>query len=837
MSRPRGERGRVPGVRRGPTVIRRAVVILVSLALSAPVAAMSASDVTPAPATTTGLSPATATAPGPAAPPTPASTSGLATARAATAALVTAPSPATASATTPAPADTLAPLLTGVVRASGFRGGEGLPGAIIELRQDGRILRVTSDPQGVYRLAGVRPGRARLHVFHVAALPSEFEVSLPRDGILVVDVELERRVLELPPVVVRPGLPVPTEVTPSVALGGSGSRTAGIRMSALAATSGMVESGLGSVTGTPPGGEPGEEPGEAGRVLFMRGSTVDSRQVLLDGAPILTPFHLAGVVPSFDAGVLEGARLHLGGAPARHDGGLSYILEVETRDPRGGTAALSAALDPVAGRLAAELPLGRAGGVLGAWRGIHGAGTGEGFPYHYSDGLLRLSATPGPHQDLGITLFRNREGVRLGEMGGGLLVPAGDLASWGNQSVSGRWRLTRPDLGVEVTGAHSAYDASLPLAWPDPILARSHSERSRAELVVSHPNLRWGASLERQELRWELRSVAREVETMVERGVTRGRADRAGGFLETEVAPAPDLRFRGGIRGDWFGVDGSLRVAPRAALEWLLSEDASLSLSAGRFQETLPLGKLEARAVTAEEVHLRWTPALEVSTADHVVLGLEQRLTPEVEMQVTGFVKRFHGSGSTGPLQASGTDLRVARQGDRLDSWVGYALTWVWASEGREREFAGRHLVSAGLRVELDRGGALGVSLGYGAGLPLTGVAMAPDGALVGTESGVPVTSNFGFRSAPERHASQMAASPMEVAVEDAFLRLDLDASWPVRTTLGGRPTEFRPYLRVLNALDRRDALFHYFDRWRDEEMRPLASRPFLPLVGVEWRF
>jgi hypothetical protein len=46
-----------------------------------------------------------------------------------------------------------------------------------------------------------------------------------------------------------------------------------------------------------------------------------------------------------------------------------------------------------------------------------------------------------------------------------------------------------------------------------------------------------------------------------------------------------------------------------------------------------------------------------------------------------------------------------------------------------------------------------------------------------------------------------------------------------------------RPYVRVLNALDRRDALFYTFQRWRPDSVRPLAERPLLPLVGFAFAF
>jgi hypothetical protein len=46
-----------------------------------------------------------------------------------------------------------------------------------------------------------------------------------------------------------------------------------------------------------------------------------------------------------------------------------------------------------------------------------------------------------------------------------------------------------------------------------------------------------------------------------------------------------------------------------------------------------------------------------------------------------------------------------------------------------------------------------------------------------------------------------------------------------------------RPYVRIINALDRRDALFYYFEPWRDPEVTPLARQSFLPIIGLAWSF
>ncbi len=761
------------------------------------------------------------------------------------------PAPASASVDPPravAAPDTLGAAVTGLVRVSGFRGGEGLPGVIIELRQDGRLHRAFTDAKGRYTIGGLRPGRARLHVFHIAALPVELEVSLPERGVVSLDLALERRILALPPVQVQATLPDLDEVAPTSPFREGSVRTGRLHIPALASTSGFLESGLSSSARTPPG----EEPGDAGHVLFMRGSTVDSRQVRLDGAPILTPFHLAGLVPSFDTRLLGDARLHLGGAPAQYDGGLAYILDVETRDPRRDRVRGEAAVDPVAARAVLEVPLGARAGFLGAVRGVHGFGVSGTFPYDYGDALARLSLEPAPDHRIGLTVFRNREGVQLGTIGeaGFGRARRDDLASWGNRAISGRWSWRAPGeearvRGWELLASHSHYVASLPLAWPDPLVAGTTASRSRIEATLTGRGFRAGGSMERQHYGWSLEALGPGLQTQAQPGEAERSGDRAGVFVEAERAPSTQVLVRGGLRVDAFGVDRSVRIAPRASVRLHLSDEAFLTLSAGRFHEVFPVSSIASEGGVLAEARVFLAPELAVASANHAVLALDQALTPDIRLEVSGFLKRFEGldpSRGSRSTHASGTDLRVTREGDGMEGWLGYALSWVWSSTGGPaggqpsptRDFAGRHLLSAGARVTLAPGLEVAATLGYGAGLPLQAIPLASDVPNVGTGPVIPALRESDTTS---RFANASAANPLEVAAEDEFLRLDLELSWGLNPRIGGRDTELRPYLRVLNALDQRDALFHYFDRWRDEELRPVATRPFLPLLGVEWRF
>jgi hypothetical protein len=215
---------------------------------------------------------------------------------------------------------------------------------------------------------------------------------------------------------------------------------------------------------------------------------------------------------------------------------------------------------------------------------------------------------------------------------------------------------------------------------------------------------------------------------------------------------------------------------------------------------------------------------LDVATGDHVVIGLDQSLTSSVRLGLQAYVKRFTGVlGSDETRRSSGVDLRLRGGGARRDAWLGYALNWSWQDspqKGSSERFVGRHLMSAGYRGPLAGPLRIAARLAFSDGLPLTGIPLDLDSELASPEP------------------------PLEPGIDDVpaltgnaddFFRVDLEVFGEWDAPMGsGR---VRPYLRIINALDRRDALFYYFEPWRDPEITPLARQSFLPIVGLAWSF
>jgi hypothetical protein len=184
-------------------------------------------------------------------------------------------------------------------------------------------------------------------------------------------------------------------------------------------------------------------------------------------------------------------------------------------------------------------------------------------------------------------------------------------------------------------------------------------------------------------------------------------------------------------------------------------------------------------------------------------------------------------------IRSSGIDLQVRSVGTRAAVWLGYGLSWFWSTEdlsGYSSDFAGRHLLSAGLSGGL--GGRLRgeVRVAYGAGLPYTSIPF-------GSASGDALDPSVAPEGEPTVSSGGRRDSPLTSGLDEEFLRIDIEVHALLRPEWGGLRWSVRPYLRVLNALNRRDALFYTFQSWRSNELTPLAERPFLPVFGVAFSF
>lgn len=715
-----------------------------------------------------------------------------------------------------------------------------VPLAVVEADDGRQNVLSMADSTGAYRLR-VTAGRQTLRVHHLDHAPTQMEVLVPAGGSLDLDVVLRHRPISLAPIDVRPSIDPGAD---SVAVSRTDfNLTIGRRVTEDAGLAETLNGGFGSLPDGSGGGE----------ALYVRGSAANLQLVLLDGAPVYAPFHMGGLIESFEPEVVGEAALYLGGAPARYDGGLSYVMDLETRSGNGARHSAGGTLDMVSVSARAEGPL--AGGVryLASGRTVHGASIAqlesEPFPYEFRDGLLRLDLPLG-EGGLSLTAFANQEGVRVDTLGGD------GLATWGNLAGSLRYGGRFEGSDVEVTVAGGRFDAFIPR--PDAgrlfhLSSRSDRVRSSVDFTRQQgaATVRYGGSFERT---W-LTHDANQAQTGQVLVHTEAAGSAVGGYLDTEWQPNSRMVLRGGIRADAFSVGGVAVFAPRASATWLLTDNAALTLAGGRYHQYIRVPRsLRSSALRNFADSLRVATHLAVGGATHLALSLDQQLAPDLRLGLEGFYKRFDGlpdprpraDTSTYTAHNSGVDVWVRRTSGRVTGWLGYSLGWAWSSTPRQDtvRFLGRQTLTAGVRGAVWRRTVVSARFAYGAALPSTRLTEPADG--INDGGSIPSLENSNAGVDLDTDAPLTGMNP--------FLRLDAEVSRTWSPRVGGRRTQVTPYLRLINALESRDGLFY---RYLDDStgnpppssplaggatgaaraVRDVTTLPLVPVAGITWKF
>ncbi|WP_428273642.1 carboxypeptidase regulatory-like domain-containing protein [Candidatus Palauibacter sp.] len=704
--------------------------------------------------------------------------------------------------------------------------------ASVEIRLPAFSWFLVTDDEGFYRADGIPAGPVFLVARALDRDPLAASVVVPAGGDVPLDLALERRPVAMPSLfahIVARRLSAP-------GLTRAGFREEGeTELRALDSSPGVAEAGLTL-------DDAGIDPADPTSVLYVRGAASDLKLVLLDGAPVYAPFHLSGLLDAFPDGVLDEASLYIGGTPARYDGGLSYVLDLKIREGDAESFRVAGAADVLGGTLRAEGPIGPAGRMLLSGRALHGLGypmitNEQEMPYGYGDLLGRLDYRLGPGK-FTATGFWNRESVLLDI---GRLEDAGAVESayWGNLAGSASYRVPLADGTFTLRGAHGRFGTGLPL----PRDKELDFEASFADVIARTVRTRTEALFESggRELRWAAGGGFDSYETVVDRRTVLGgstahdlihavrRADVVAGWGEAIWEVAPQVEVRGGFRTSYFASSRRAKFAPRGTVTWHPTEAVDLRVSAGRFfqvvrgPESILSGDLTGPTIGGVLPTLNRdgvppsTPGSSIADASHLVVGLANSLENGVDVGFETYFKSFDDLPDANQLHSLGMDLWAQAKEGPVRGWVGYSIAFVRTDDPEEETpLVGRQLLSGGLSSSV-REFDFGIRLAYGAGLSFASVTAGPE------ETGAPSGDDLPVLSG---------------APEDSYLRVDAEISRRWVASIGRSSVEIAPYVRVLNALDRRDALF--YQTTADQPLTrpaPLASLPVIAIFGVSWSF
>ena len=584
--------------------------------------------------------------------------------------------------------------------------------------------------------------------------------------------------------------------------------------------------------------------------LNVRGGEQDQNLILLDGIPLYQPFHLGGVFSTFMDATVGSIRLHAGAPPVEFGGRLSSVLEVTSAEDvrRGvhGEAQMSV--------LAASLSLsGATENGQTAWQfagrrtyadRIARSVADRDFPYAFYDGHLHVARQLPRGGRLALTVYHGRDALRedFTQREDTLGLDGTYALDWGNDAAGLTW--SQP-LGarsaavqrISVTRFSSAQDegggalrsSNDVREWRASGLLRTDRQQHAiaAGYEVSQHDVLFKESSPQ---------LAADLQRLTQRPVSGAL------FVDDTWRAASRLTLRPGLRVEMLSGASWVGWSPRLAARWAQTENTAFTATLGSTAQWVHALREEDDALRFFDRWVLSDSNIPVARALQGSVSAEHWLTKSRFVRVEPFVKRYStliernltdDRGVTGdefrPITgtSSGFDLflRQVETGPR-SGWIAYTFTHNRRRDGVSSWLPAqdrRHTLNAVGTWRLGNGTVFSGRLGFGSGVPYTGV----DAQIV-RRIADPLNSRWD-RGSTGRDVQPIAAARNAERLP-AFARMDLS----VQRTFVRVRTTLTPVFGIINATNRRNVFAYRFDYTDVPATRSSISQlPIVPTLGL----
>jgi hypothetical protein len=725
--------------------------------------------------------------------------------------------------------------------------GSPLAGVLVVLSDLDRYS--ITDSLGGYVFHDLPPGPQHLRIERMGYGPRTLHAFVPRSGELRIDVALG-----LAPIPVR-GL----EVRSTVALRGlepddpGDHREREMTMAAVRNHPLLAEA---DVLQALSGGEVTLRP-ESPSGLHIRGGASDQTAYLLDGIPVLSPYHVAGLFSAWNPDALSS--LHLASSytsPGLPDA-LSGTVVAATRSP-GPTLRAQGGLSNSHLRLTVDGPTGEgeSGYVLSLRRGFPGGVSKPGEASYLRGasgdvlGKAEAEAFGGQVKVLGYGSWNGIDAAaRVAGPDSIPSIPGRNAFDWGSRSVGGGWvrEGDRATFRARVWVATGTADAS----WrgmeerPTTLTAR----RQDLALVLEDERGRWGgqtvAGIRLQEIRTDYRVTNGEEPEDPLR--MNARIHIVSPYLQES------LQLSRHVSADW-GIslplaEGRARISPRVRMRWNPLPSITLSGSFSRlhqFAQSLRNSESVVGNVFPVDLFMASEAGgIPVARSDQGVVAAEVKPAPGFSLGGQAYVKSFHrlllvapvnggpfstGSSAIGSGHSYGASVEGSLGGPRYGVIASYGwqrLTLEYEGAGFRPEWGVAHTFEGGVIAF--------PSTNTSARLGFTGIGgrrtTAVDGALE-WESCNLLDRGCEFGGSP-----RLSEGPLGTVRLPSYLRLDLGFQKHWHRRVANRDILISLYGTFTNLLSRKNLLTLATDPLSGERVG-VEMRPLSPLVlGLDWRF
>ena len=401
--------------------------------------------------------------------------------------------------------------------------------------------------------------------------------------------------------------------------------------------------------------------GDQGGQLYIRGGSPIQNKVLLDGMVIYNPFHSIGLFSVFDTDIIRNADIYTGGFNAEYGGRISSVMDITTRDGNKNEVAGKVGASTFAAKLLLEGPIKRPdkpGGSSSSYiisakhsyleqssKVFYEYIDEDGLPFNFTDLYGKVSFNGDNGSKFNLFGFSFNDQVRYQAVsdlnwqafGGGsnfVLVPTGS-----------------PVL-VEGNFAYSTYDIEL---IEENVPPRSSS------IDGFNLGLDFTYFLLNDEIKYglEVLGFGTDFEFFNEAGRRVEQDENT-----TELAGYFKYRLNAGklvldpsIRMHYYASLNTLSPEPRLGAKYNINDNTRIKMAAGLYSQNLISANSDRDVVNLFYGFLSGPDNLQkdfvqqngdirevnhkLQKAQHLIIGVERDLGPNLNINVEGYLKRF----------------------------------------------------------------------------------------------------------------------------------------------------------------------------------------------------
>lgn len=722
--------------------------------------------------------------------------------------------------------------------------GRPLPGAAVTLAALNRTT--SSGAAGRYILHEVPAGLHPIIVKSFGYASRTLYALVPREGELEINVSLRPTPFSLPPIEVRrrPAGGIAESNDP----GGSPDRW--ISIGTVRSHPLLAEADVFQVLG---GGMVLIRP-ESPSGVHIRGGDSDQTAFLLDGIPVFSPYHAAGVFSAWNPDAIARLRLSTT-APSLAHSALSGGVDAATRDP-GSRFTARGSVSTTQARFTLDGPLGVAGiGYLVSLR--------SGFPGFFApkdeasylrggttDWLVKLAA-PAAGGIVRLLGYDNRNAINTAA-GQTIDEPSrGSLRNtftWHSRSFGGEWRRGFSNAEVRVRGWSARAEAGSAWATGAGRVDLTAARRDEGLLATLERGSAGGTMLLGLRGEWSRTSYRLASGSTAAAGLSlQARTPIVAVFAERTAPIVPGLELT--LSASVAAAVGDLHLAPRARLAWKPAEQWLFAGGYSRaYQYAQSLRNTESVVGNVFPVDLyigAGAPGVPVARSDQVSLEAEYRPSTGVRLRGEAYQRGFRGLLLVAPRD--GEPFATGAFGIGSGSSRGAAIDATWST-------ARLHLVASyGLQQVRRAHGGASYDPGHGTTHRFeTGVNLFPTASLslrlgatgalgrratmisgpLNSESCTLLDRGCEFAGSPNHNGQVLGGTELP-----GYFRIDLGLRKQWVVTVGGRVAEVALFGTITNVFNRHNVL-NYSQDLSNGILSPIELRPRAPLVmGLDWRF